>query len=456
MASVPLLTALQEGPDRPDALRVDGRACSYEELLGAAGAVARRVAGREAFAVEAGASLETVAAVVGGLLAGVPVVPLAPDAGPDERAHVLRDSGADVVAVDFAERADFTERADGGAGAGAGADDEGGRPALVLYTSGTTGPPKGVMISRAAIAADLDALAQAWQWTADDTLVHGLPLFHVHGLVLGVLGALRVGSRLVHTGRPTPAAYAAAGGTLYFGVPTVWHRVVRDEAAARALSGARLLVSGSAPLPVPVFESLARLTGREPVERYGMTESLITVSARADGPRHPGAVGTPLPGISTRIAESADGIGELQLTGPTLFDGYLGRPEATAASYTDDGWFRTGDIAAVDADGTHRIVGRASTDLIKSGGYRIGAGEVENALLAHPAVREAAVVGAPHTDLGQEIVAYVVADGVSATELTDFVASRLSVHKRPRRVRFLGELPRNAMGKPQKRLLPPM
>ena len=123
---------------------------------------------------------------------------------------------------------------------------------------------------------------------------------------------------------------------------------------------------------------------------------------------------------------------------------------------TDDGWFRTGDIAAVEEDGTHRIVGRASTDLIKSGGYRIGAGEVENALLAHPAVREAAVVGAPHTDLGQEIVAYVVADGVTATELTDFVASRLSVHKRPRTVRFLAELPRNAMGKPQKRLLPPV
>jgi fatty acid CoA ligase FadD36 len=442
MPDPPLLTALHGGGDRADAVTVDGRACSYEDLLGAAGAVARRVAGREAFAVEAAATLETVAAVVGGLLAGVPVVPIAPDSGPDERAHILRDSGAEVLPVDFAERADF-------------AGPPVGDTAFVLYTSGTTGPPKGVLLSRAAIAADLDALAQAWAWTAQDTLVHGLPLFHVHGLVLGVLGPLRTGSPLVHTGRPTPAAYAAAGGSLYFGVPTVWHRVVRDEAAARALAGARLLVSGSAPLPVPVFEALRELTGHEPVERYGMTETLITVSARAAGERRPGAVGTALPGVATRIAAPVDGIGELQVRGPTLFDGYLGRPEATAASYTADGWFRTGDIAAIEADGTHRIVGRASTDLIKSGGYRIGAGEVENALLAHPAVREAAVVGAPHQDLGQEIVAYVVADGVSAAELTEFVATRLSVHKRPRRVRFLAELPRNAMGKPQKRLLPP-
>ncbi|WP_225845255.1 acyl-CoA synthetase [Streptomyces sp. HPF1205] len=444
MPEVPVLTALSRGTeDRADALTVAGRTCSYEELLGAAGAVARRVSGLAAFAVEATASLETVAGVVGGLLAGVPVVPLPPDAGPAEREHVLKDSGAEVVPVDFAERADFAGAPAGGA-------------ALVLYTSGTTGAPKGVVITREAMAADLDALADAWQWTAEDTLVHGLPLFHVHGLVLGVLGALRTGSRLVHTGRPTPEAYAAAGGTLYFGVPTVWHRVVRDEAAARALSGARLLVSGSAPLPAPVFEGLRDLSGHQPVERYGMTETLITVSARADGPRAPGAVGTALHGVTTRVAESADGIGELQVQGPTLFDGYLGRPEATAASYTDDGWFRTGDIAAMDADGTHRIVGRASTDLIKSGGYRIGAGEVENALLAHPAVREAAVVGAADPDLGQRIVAYVVADGVSGQDLTDFVAARLSVHKRPRTVRFLAELPRNAMGKPQKRLLPPV
>lgn len=431
--------------DRPDALRVAGRDASYEGLLGAARAVAADVAGAPAFAVTATASLETVAAVVGGLLAGVPFVPLPPDAGPAEREHILRDSGAVLVDVDFGRRGD------GGAGVTAGA----GQPALILYTSGTTGPPKGVVLTAEALAADLDALAEAWQWSAEDTLVHGLPLFHVHGLVLGVLGALRTGSRLVHTGRPTPEAYAEAGGSLYFGVPTVWSRIAGAPAAAAALGGARLLVSGSAALPAPVFRDLERLTGLRPVERYGMTETLITVSGRAGGEVRPGTVGTPLRGIRTRIvAEAGAEIGELQLTGPTLFSGYLGRPEATAAAYTQDGWFRTGDIAAVDeADGVHRIVGRASIDMIKSGGYRIGAGEIENALLDHPKVSEAAVVGLPDVDLGQRIVAFVVAEGVTGPELTDFVAAHLSVHKRPREVRFVAAIPRNAMGKPQKKLL---
>ncbi|MET9319431.1 AMP-binding protein [Streptomyces sp. NPDC003038] len=469
-----MLTALTGAyGDRKDAVTVAGRTASYEELLGAARAVAAEVTGAPAFAVNATATLQTVAAVVGGLLAGVPVVPLPPDAGPAEREHILRDSGAVLLDVDF------TRRSSGSAASAAsvasapaapagravdaassspscfrpgGASDD---PALVLYTSGTTGPPKGVVLTGAAIAADLDALAEAWQWSAEDTLVHGLPLFHVHGLVLGVLGALRTGSRLLHTGRPTPAAYAEARGSLYFGVPTVWSRIAAAPEAAAALSGARLLVSGSAALPAPVFRDLERLTGLRPVERYGMTETLITVSGRAGAEVRPGTVGTPLPGIRTRIAaEPGAEIGELQLTGPTLFSGYLGRPEATAAAYTEDGWFRTGDIAAVDeADGVHRIVGRASIDMIKSGGYRIGAGEIENALLDHPKVREAAVVGVPDTDLGQRIVAFVVADGVTAAELTDFVAAHLSAHKRPREVRFVSAVPRNAMGKPQKKLL---
>ncbi|MFD8285487.1 acyl-CoA synthetase [Streptomyces solisilvae] len=457
--TAPLLTSLAAPDgDRPDALSVGGRALSREELLGAAGAVAARIAGAPVVAVRATPTPETVVAVVGALLAGVPVVPVPPDSGPAERDHILRDSGAalllteeavqapiETVPVDPAERAAWTKPEP---------DPE--STAFILYTSGTTGAPKGALISRRAVAADLDGLAAAWAWTTEDTLVHGLPLFHVHGLVLGVLGPLRVGSRLVHTGKPTPAAYAAAGGSLYFGVPTVWNRIARDPDSARALASARLLVSGSAPLPAPVFRDLERLTGQRPIERYGMTETLITISTRADGERRPGYVGTPLSGISTRIAaEEGAEIGELQLTGPTLFDGYLNRPEATAGSYTEDGWFRTGDIAAIDPDGFHRIVGRASTDMIKSGGYRIGAGEVENALLDHPAVREAAVVGAPHEDLGQEIVAYVVADGIGEQELIDFVASQLSVHKRPRKVRFLEALPRNAMGKPQKKLLPP-
>lgn len=443
MPDTPVLTALHGAADRADAVTVVGRSCSYEELLGAAGAVARRVAGRKAFAVDATASLETVAAVVGGLLAGVPVVPVAPDAGPAEREHVLADSGAELLAVDFAERADFAGSLAGDA-------------ALVLYTSGTTGPPKGVLISRSAIAADLDALAAAWQWTAEDTLVHGLPLFHVHGLVLGVLGALRTGSRLVHTGKPDPAGVRGGGRQPLLrgahGVaPGGTGRGGRAGPVRRAAAGLGERSAARARLRAPADADRARAGGA--LRHDGDTDHR---EREGRGQRRPGAVGTPLPGITTRIAQAADGIGELQVQGPTLFDGYLGQPEATAAAYTEDGWFRTGDIAAIDADGTHRIVGRASTDLIKSGGYRIGAGEVENVLLAHPAVREAAVVGAPHADLGQQIVAYVVAEGVTAAELTDFVAARLSVHKRPRAVRFLAELPRNAMGKPQKRLLPPV
>ncbi|WP_189745019.1 AMP-binding protein [Streptomyces nojiriensis] len=442
--------------DRGDAVSVAGRAASYEDLLGAAGAVAADLAGWgpvPAFAVTATASLETVAAVVGGLLAGVPCVPVPPDAGPVERGHILRDSGARLLEVDFARRAPSPGPLPSADAAGAGAGD----PALILYTSGTTGVPKGVVLSKGAIVADLDALAGAWEWGAQDVLVHGLPLFHVHGLVLGVLGALRTGSRLLHTGRPTPEAYAAAaaaGGSLYFGVPTVWSRIAAAPEAAAALSGARLLVSGSAALPTPVFRDLERLTGHRVVERYGMTETLITVSGRAGGEVAPGTVGTALAGVTTRVvAEPGAEIGELQVKGPTLFSGYLGRPEATAAAYTGDGWFRTGDIASVDGEGVHRIVGRASTDMIKSGGYRIGAGEVENALLDHPQVREAAVVGVPDADLGERIVAFVVAEGVSGGELTDFVAARLSVHKRPREVRFITAVPRNAMGKPQKRRL---
>ncbi|WP_438870643.1 AMP-binding protein [Paractinoplanes bogorensis] len=437
--------ALHGGEDQASAVRGNGVDLSRHELLGRASALASEISGRSIVAVEARPDLDTIVAITAGLLAGVPVVPVPPDAGELERAHILRNSGAELI--------------ENGTGRGHGdvpPEPDSSKPALVLYTSGTTGPPKGVVISRAALAADLDALATVWQWTPEDTLVHGLPLFHVHGLVLGVLGPLRIGSRLVHTGKPTPLAYAAAPGTMYFGVPTVWSRIAAAPAEAGALSNARLLVSGSAPLPVPVFEQIEALTGQAPVERYGMTETLITVSARADGERRPGQVGLPVPGVETRLVDDAGEliepggeIGHLQVRGATLFDEYLGlgRP------LTADGWYATGDVATIGPDGWHRIVGRASTDLIKTGGYRVGAGEVEDALLQHPAVREAAVVGTPHPDLGEQITAYVVAEGTTERELIDYVATGLSVHKRPRAVHLVDSLPRNAMGKVQKAAL---
>ncbi len=413
-------------------------------------------------AVDATPTLATVVAVAGGLAAGVPVVPVPPDAGPLERGHILRDSGA-VAVLGKANWAEVTlpRIALRGTSGGALPEVPESAVALIMYTSGTTGPPKGVVLSRRAINAGIDGLADAWEWTPDDVLVHGLPLFHVHGLVLGVLGALRVGCPLVHTGRPTPEAYAAARGSLYFGVPTVWSRICAEPAAARALAPSRLLVSGSAPLPVPVFESIRALTGHAPIERYGMTETLITISTRADGERRPGWVGTPIAGVRSRLVDETgaelphDGetMGELCIAGSTMFDSYLNQPEATANSFEGD-WFRTGDTAIIDAGGFHRIVGRTSIDIIKTGGHKVGAGEVESVLLDHPAVSEVAVVGVSDADLGQRIVAYVVAsEMVADSALIAHVANSLSVHKRPREIRFVEALPRNSMGKVQKALL---
>ena len=459
-----LLAALHEPDDLAQAVRDPRGALSRHELLDRACALAAEIAGCRMVAVHAVPGLPTVVAITAALLAGVPAVPVPPDAGELERAHILGDCGAELMLSD-----DPAAAGDSGppvvpvgghrAAGPVPAEPDPAVPGLVLYTSGTTGPPKGAVLSRAALAADLDALAAVWQWTAGDTLVHGLPLFHVHGLVLGVLGPLRIGSRLVHTGRPTPQAYAGTRGTVYFGVPTVWSRICAAPDAARELRGARLLVSGSAPLPVPVFDDLVALTGQAPVERYGMTETLITVSARAGGERRAGQVGLPVPGVETRLVDDAggplapgDAIGHLQVRGATLFDGYLraGRAERATGA---DGWYATGDVATIAADGWHRIVGRASTDLIKTGGYRVGAGEVEDALLLHPAVREVAVVGTPHPDLGEQVTAYVVAAGATAAELAAFVADRLAAHKRPRVVHLVDALPRNAMGKIQKREL---
>ncbi|WP_270039661.1 acyl-CoA synthetase [Solirubrobacter ginsenosidimutans] len=445
-----------------EAVRVGRDALSYAELRSAAGAVASRVAGAGRVAVWAESTLETCVAVVGALSAGVPVVPINPKAGTRELQHILSDSspelifgGPDGIPVDL--------RAAGELPASEPDEDA---PAIVIYTSGTTGPPKGVVLPRRAIASNLDALSDAWDWTGDDVVAHGLPLFHVHGLILGVLGPLRLGGGVWHLGRfSSEAAGAALAGraTMLFGVPTMYHRLAADLEAspslAAAVGSARLLVSGSAALPAADHARIAAACGLLPVERYGMSETLMNTAIRADGDRRPGTVGLPLDGVSVRLVDDSgaeldvsddETVGEIQVRGPNLFLEYLNRPDATAEALRD-GWFATGDVATRAQDGYIRIVGRRATDLIKSGGYKIGAGEIENALNEHPAVAESAVTGEPDDDLGQRIVAWVVVEEGAARpsekELADHVAGLLTPHKRPREVRYLDALPRNALGK---------
>ena len=337
-------------------------------------------------------------------------MPVNPKLGRGELEHVLSDSRPDVIvgapagvlpALEHPPRrvgVDLDAR--GGALPDVGAGDE--DPALIVYTSGTTGRPKGAILPRRAVASNLDALADAWEWTGEDVLAHGLPLFHVHGLVLGLFGPLRRGGELRHLGRFEPAAAAGAlrdGATMLFGVPTMYHRLGRaaaeEPAIADDLRRARLLVSGSAPLPAPEFNRIEELTGQQIVERYGLTETLMNTAVRADSPRRPGYVGVPVAGVEVRLvaddgadveASDDETIGEVAVRGPNLFSGYLNRPDATAEAMRD-GWFFTGDLATRAPDGYWRIVGRRSTDLIKTGGFKVGAGEIEVAL--HRAPRRA-------------------------------------------------------------------
>ncbi|MET0895054.1 MAG: AMP-binding protein, partial [Acidimicrobiia bacterium] len=296
-----------------------------------------------------------------------------------------------------------------------------------------------------------EALRLAWRWTADDRLVLALPLFHMHGLGIGLHGSLLAGAGVLLVPRFDPDAVLDTardhGGTMFFGVPTMYDRLVASPRCAE-LAELRLCVSGSAPLPPALFAALQEQAGLTVLERYGMTETLMNVSNPFDGERRAGTVGFPLPGVDLMLATD----GEILVRGPNVFPGYWERPEANEASFSDadddgDPWFHSGDIGEFDADGYLAIVGRAK-ELIISGGFNVYPREVEDVLRNVPGVGDVAVIGTPSTEWGEVVTAVVVVDGdFDADALLAYAAEQLAPYKRPRQVRVIDELPRNALGK---------
>lgn len=341
--------------------------------------------------------------------------------------------------------------------------------AMLLYTSGTTGRSKGAMISHDNVLATVTGLLAAWAWSKRDVLLLTLPLFHTHGLVVGLTTALAAGARVLLRRKfvvsRTVADLGSGVPTLFFGVPTMYVRLVDElEKIGLDLSRMRLFCSGSAPLSGETFERFAELTGHAILERYGMTETGMNLSNLYAGPRRPGTVGVPLPGVSIRIVDP-DGRdvepgqeGELLVRGGNVCGGYWQAPDKTAASFLADDlgrrWFRTGDLARRDpVDGFVTLLGRAS-ELILSGGLNVYPREIEEVLESFPGVREASVVGREHSDWGEVVTAYLVCDAVvEDSELLAFVRGQIAGFKVPRALYRVAELPRNALGKVQKHLL---
>ena len=434
----------------------------------------RTVAGRLAAAglrpgdrvlMSASPSVDLVVAHVAALRLGLVVVPVNGGYREREVAHIVTDSEPAAAVVDEPERGEWIRAAsdrpvtvvssavelpDGdpgqfGLSLDASAPDD---LALLVYTSGTTGAPKGAMLTHGNILASAEAVRIAWRWTASDRLVLALPLFHMHGLGVGVHGTLLSGASAVLVPRFTPDAVLDAArdhhATLFFGVPTMYSRLAAS-ARIGELGALRLCVSGSAPLAPELHERFAS-EGVSVLERYGMTETVMNVSNPYDGERRPGTVGFPLPGVELRLEDDAEE-GQILLRGPNVFPGYWRREAATRDAFDADGWFRTGDVGRVDADGYLRIVGRAK-ELIITGGYNVYPREVEDVLLEHPGVAEVAVIGVPSEEWGETVVAVVVAHGdLDLDDLLAHAGDRLASFKQPREVRVVDALPRNALGK---------
>jgi len=403
-------------------------------------------------------------------LAGGVAVPLAASHPPAELDYVIRDSQASIV-IGSGRQADALEAIATSTGAlflrtpDFIAEDASPLPpvtlspdrrALIIYTSGTTGKPKGVVTTHGNVTAQIDSLLEAWEWTCDDRALLVLPLHHVHGIinVLGCAIAAGAACEMLPQFDAEAAWERLASGeiTVFSAVPTIYRRLIDSweaaparvrEARSAGARRARLMMSGSSALPIATLEHWREITGHTLLERYGMTEIGMALANPLHGERRPGFVGTPLPGVDVRLVD-----GELEIRGPGVFLEYWRRPEDTAAAF-HDGWFRTGDTAVVER-GAYRLLGRTSTDIIKTGGFKVSALEIESTLREHPAVRDCAVVGVPDDDWGERVCAAVELIGnatVSPGVLQDWMKARLAPYKVPKSVVAVESLPRNAMSK---------
>ncbi len=454
-----------ERPPWPQLRDVDGAWIGSDELEErtreiALGLLGRGLARGDRFVVCASPSAGVVIAHVAALRAGLVVVPVNPALTETEVGRIVSDARPAAAAIEDSEHAGWIQAASQEpvrtmpigelptASAAAASELDRARsndPALIIYTSGTTGRPKGAPLTHGNLLASATALNLAWRWEPDDQLLLALPLFHVHGLGVGLFGTLCAGASVMLRRRFDPddvVAHCGGGVSVFFGVPAMYQRLVAGGRAA-ALRRLRLLVSGSAPLPAELAYEVTRQCGQLPLERYGMTETVMLTSNPYDGPRKPGTVGFPLPAVDLRLADD----GEVQVRGPNVIDHYYERPDADREAFTPDRWFRTGDLGAFDEDGYLQLIGR-SKELIITGGENVFPREVEEAIATHPDVVEVAVVGRPSERWGEEVTAVVVAERpVPAEALRVYAARQLAPYKVPKRIEFVDELPRNAMGK---------
>lgn len=474
--------------DRP-AIVDRGKSWSYAQLLDCSARVAASLlAGRDDLtesrvALLVPPSFDYVAAQWGIWRAGGVAVPTGISHPPAEIEYVVGDAQAEMLLVSDALRSRVAPLAQRSGTAVVAIEEAMGaepaslppvasdRRAMILYTSGTTSRPKGVVTTHDNIAAQIEALVTAWEWTAEDAILHFLPLHHIHGIINVLCCALWSGARCEFLDSFDAEAVlrrlAAGDSTLFMAVPTIyakliaaWRELSQAEQAAvhRGCQKLRLMVSGSAALPVSTLQAWREISGHTLLERYGMTEIGMALSNPLHGQRVPGHVGTPLPGVEVRRIDEQGRVldddataGEIEVRGKSVFLEYWSRPEVTAAAF-HDGFFRTGDVAVVE-DGQHRILGRTSVDIIKTGGYKVSALEIEEVLRTHPAVHDCAVVGVPDQQWGECVAACVVTlddQPVELPQLRSWMKQRLAPYKAPTRLKILDDLPRNAMGKVQK------